>query len=567
MNSISHWRITVFLITVLGIYLTSTTNLFLVSAVTVSGGIIFIILIISHLRLEKKRVFTETLLNINEREIRLYQRDVTGRDRGDSYTPDHHPYAGDLDITGDRSLFQLCDRTATAQGKENLAKLLLFPDTQISAIRARQEAVSELKEQVIWRQDFEATGRVLNKEQDIRMEMEKREKIFSFDKPFYRIMLLVNPFIGFAVIVLIAFGMVPFGTFLLFLLLPFFIITPRLKKLNKIHSQLSRKNDFLLNRSLLITKIEEAIFSSSLLVSAKKELAGASVAFRQLGRIAKAFDYRLNMLVGILLNIFFLWDIRQAVRAERWEKSYSGKLPLWFDALAFTDALCSLAGFAFQNRDAVFPRLTEQEFTLRGKNLKHPFIDREKCVGNPVEFTGWKQFYIVTGANMAGKSTYLRTVGINMVLALAGAPVLAEEFVFSPVKLYTAIKTSDSLQDGESYFFAELKRLEMIIKKLEKGEKVFIILDEILRGTNSEDKQKGSKALLKKFIRLGASGMVATHDLALAELAEIFPDNVVNKRFEVEIKNNKLHFDYLLKDGISQNLNATFLMKRMGITD
>ena len=167
---------------------------------------------------------------------------------------------------------------------------------------------------------------------------------------------------------------------------------------------------------------------------------------------------------------------------------------------------------------------------------------------------------------MAGKSTYLRTVGINMVLAMTGAPVLAKSFVLKPIDIFTGIKTTDSLQDGESYFFAELKRLKEIINTLEKDSKLFIILDEILRGTNSRDKHNGSEGLVKQLIKLNASGMIATHDLALGKLEKTFPEQVINKRFEVEIKNNELVFDYKLKDGISQNLNATFLMKKMGIT-
>jgi DNA mismatch repair ATPase MutS len=228
--------------------------------------------------------------------------------------------------------------------------------------------------------------------------------------------------------------------------------------------------------------------------------------------------------------------------------------------------LSSFAGFAFNHPTSVYPEFSDAAFVFKANNLKHPFISDEVSVGNDVKFTGWQQFHIVTGANMAGKSTYLRTVGINMILAMTGCPVLADEFLLTPAELFTGIKTSDSLQDGESYFFAELKRLEMMIRRLEKKEPMFIILDEILRGTNSADKQKGSKALISQLVKLGASGMIATHDLTLGELATVFKNHVINKRFEVETENNELVFDYKLKEGISQNLNASFLMKKMGIT-
>ena len=294
--------------------------------------------------------------------------------------------------------------------------------------------------------------------------------------------------------------------------------------------------------------------------------ASAFGAVRKLSAISKAFDYRLNILIGIPLNIFFLWDILQSIRLEKWKNVYGDRLPLWFDTLAQVDELCSFAGFAFQHPEGVFPEIVTEGFHVKGKNLKHPFIDPVVCVGNPVNIDSWSRFHVITGANMAGKSTYLRTVGINYVLAMTGAPVLADSFVFTPVQLFTGIKTSDSLQDGESYFFAELKRLKEIIVRLEKDEKLFIILDEVLRGTNSKDKQKGSKALLRQFVRLGASGLIATHDLTLGELAADFPENVINKRFEVEIEHDQLQFDYQLKEGVAQNLNATFLMKKMGIT-
>ncbi len=333
---------------------------------------------------------------------------------------------------------------------------------------------------------------------------------------------------------------------------------------------LSKKASLLEQYAALFQKTEEKEFRSKIMKNAVKSLAEGDVsafkAVRQLSVISKVFDYRLNMLVGIVLNIFFLWDIRQSIRLEKWKNRYSQMLPLWFDTLAQVDELASLAGFAFQHPEAIYPDVVTEGFRVQGKNLKHPFIAPEACVGNPVDIVAWSRFHVITGANMAGKSTYLRTVGINYVLAMTGAPVLADAFVFTPVQLFTGIKTSDSLQDGESYFFAELKRLKEIIVRLEKGEKLFIILDEILRGTNSIDKQKGSNALLRQFIRLEASGLIATHDLALGELATSFPENIINKRFEIEIEHDQLLFDYQLKEGISQNLNATFLMKKMGVT-
>jgi len=316
--------------------------------------------------------------------------------------------------------------------------------------------------------------------------------------------------------------------------------------------------------------IENESFESDLLNKQKSVISASpkstQKAIKKLSQILAAFDYRLNIIVGIMLNIFFLWDILQCIRLEKWKHTYGSEMTAAFEALFTFDELNSLAGFAFSRTASVFPEFSNKEFVLKADDAKHPFISEKNNVGNEININGWGKFQIITGANMAGKSTYLRTVGINMVLAMTGAPVLAKSFVMKPVDIFTGIKTTDSLQDGESYFFAELKRLKEIINTLEKGSNLFIILDEILRGTNSKDKHNGSEGLVKQLIKLNASGMIATHDLALGQLEKTFPEQVINKRFEVEIENNELVFDYKLKDGISQNLNATFLMKKMGIT-
>ena len=266
------------------------------------------------------------------------------------------------------------------------------------------------------------------------------------------------------------------------------------------------------------------------------------------------------------MNYFFLWDILQSRRLDRWRGIYKDYLEKWFETLSCFDALNSLACFSFNNPGFIFPEPVDTAFVLKAEDCGHPLILEDSRINNPIGLEGWKQFIIVTGANMAGKSTYLRTVAVNFILAMTGAPVCASKFVFSPAEIFTSIRTRDNLLQNESYFFAELKRLKAIIDELDSGTQLFIILDEILKGTNSKDKQMGSLALLKQLIRYNATGLIATHDLSLGSLIEEFPENIRNKRFEVEIENDNLVFDYTLKDGISRNLNATFLMKKMGIT-
>jgi len=562
-------RIVIFFLTVVGIYLTTALNGWWVAATGASGLVVFMILVIRHVKLFHQKHYLRKLLQINENELLLLRLNTKNQYPGKEYFSTEHPYADDLDVFGDRSLFQLIDRCATHGGRDKLAAGLLSPNLSAGTIRKRQKAIAELVVLPQWRQEFQALGGDENAGSIDGLLQWARFDSRDWNKMLYKILIVLTPVLGLCVVTFISFGGLGFGAFLLFLLLPLTVLGLNFNAINSGYGQLGKKNRVLRTYAVLFQKIEEQNFKSEILKQVQQILFGenhsAARAFQQLESISKAFDYRLNFLVGFTLDIFFLWDIRQLMRLEKWKTRYGKEMQQWFESLAEVDELCSYAGFAFQHPEAVFPKLSET-FSLQGENLKHPFITSDKCVGNPVNIPGWKQFQIITGANMAGKSTYLRTVGINLLLANCGAPVLAESMVFKPVQLFTGIKTSDSLQDGESYFFAELKHLHQIIQQLEKGEQLFIILDEILRGTNSKDKQKGSKALLKQLIRFRSSGLVATHDLALGSLADDFPDNIINKRFEVEIENNQLIFDYQLKDGISQNLNATFLMKKMGIT-
>jgi DNA mismatch repair ATPase MutS len=287
---------------------------------------------------------------------------------------------------------------------------------------------------------------------------------------------------------------------------------------------------------------------------------------KSLGKIIQAFDTRLNLFAWLILNYFLLWDILQCRRLETWKNTYKQLPEKAFGSISEMEMLLGFSTFKFNRSDLIFPEIEKNKFWIEGKSVGHPLMHSKNRVDNDILFSSTAQFSVITGANMAGKSTYLRTVGVNLVLALCGGPVCAKYFKTSILKPFTSIKTSDSLSNNESYFYAELLRLQRIIKALNTGDSYFIILDEILKGTNSKDKEQGSKALVQKLISLNATGIIATHDLQLAELKTNFPQNIENECFEVEIENDKLVFDYKLRRGISKNLNATFLMKTMGIS-
>ena len=258
-------------------------------------------------------------------------------------------------------------------------------------------------------------------------------------------------------------------------------------------------------------------------------------------------------------------DIKTVFELEKWKIKNKPNLTIWIDALSEFDTAISFSTFAFNNPAYVYPQTTSNE-VIKADNLGHPLISTDKRVCNQFSINKQGQFVILTGANMAGKSTFLRTVGINLVLAMNGAPVCATSFSFKPSPVFTSISVKDSLFDNESYFYAELLRLKMIIDKLEAGEELFILLDEILKGTNSNDKFTGSRQLMQKLIRFKAAGIVATHDIALGDLEKELPENILNMSFEISIDNDRLYYDYKLQTGVCQNLNASYLMRKMGIT-
>ena len=339
--------------------------------------------------------------------------------------------------------------------------------------------------------------------------------------------------------------------------------------IGKLHAQADKIDITLSTYSDLIRTVEDNKFNAAELQEIRRRLWNgerkASESLRTLSRHIGALNQRFS-LAGIILNVLYLRDIRHAMALEQWRQRHIDDLPRWLGALAEMDALHSLGNFAFNHPDYTYPTIADHYFQMQGSALGHPLLHRNVCVKNDIDIPDCPQFLIITGANMAGKSTYLRTVGVNFLLACMGVPVCAESLTVCPAHLVTSLRTSDSLAGNESYFFAELKRLKMIIDRLQRGEQLFIILDEILKGTNSADKQRGSIALMKQLVSLRSCGIIATHDLVLGTLEGEFPGLIKNYRFEADIRNNELTFSYRLREGVAQNMNACFLMRKMGIT-
>jgi hypothetical protein len=338
------------------------------------------------------------------------------------------------------------------------------------------------------------------------------------------------------------------------------------KKTSNLASNTGRIKDTFKQYALLLNQIENQMFTSELLQKKQKyiqsESEKASDIFNKFSKSLDALDNRNNFISAIFGNGYFLTDLKNSYKVEQWLATYKDKVEDWFEVVSFFDAYNSLGNYAFNHPKYVYPKITTDKNAINAKKLGHPLLKVEKRVDNDLIIEN-EQFFIVTGANMAGKSTFLRTVSLHIVMANVGLPVCASASEYNPVKLITSMRTSDSLTDDSSYFFSELTRLKVIIDAIQK-EPYFIILDEILKGTNSTDKAIGSRKFVEKLVASNATGIIATHDLSLCEIEKEL-EEVKNHYFDAEVINDELYFDYTFKTGICKNMNASFLLKKMEI--
>ena len=561
-------RLAVFVATVVACFVAEASAL--VAVVAVCGLVLFLWLAKLSGRIDGRKSVEEMKIERSRLNIDRLDLKFDNLPEGSAYIYPAHDYAFDIDLFGKKSLFSLLDSTSTAVGSRKLADWLLHPEKVSSEVEERQAAVKELSENNGFRLKMASIGKIADDETSGDKTFDAA-KIPDFSvNAVWRAAYRTVPFVYAALFALMALDLLP-GIFIFyFFLLVLAASGLQAKRVGKLHGWLAKSVRRMAGCSELLRAIENERFSSGILLLLQSNVRqGGSCASRQtsrLMRIINNLDQRYNVFGYAIMNGFFLWDMRQIDSASRWMALNAGKVAGWDDAIAGFDAFCALAVFRFNNPSYVFPTLDHTGNTVvEAVDAGHPLIPACKCVCNGVERLSLHSFFVVTGANMAGKSTYLRTVAVNYLLALVGAPVFAKRMVFSPATLFTGLRTSDSLADGASYFFAELSRLRQLVRRAECGEKMLVILDEILRGTNSVDKQKGSLGLVRKLVELPVAGIIATHDLALGSLADAFPGRIKNFRFEAELSGGSLSFSYRIMSGIAQNANAYYLMRTMGI--
>lgn len=546
-------------------YLTFTLFLFFL--------ISFILLLKVHEKLFYKKKYSLALIHLAENELKGLNNNFSSFDGAPEEINPEHSFSFDLDIFGDQSLFQSINRTIDSLGKNILIEYFVTPSTNKDEIINRQKAIQELKNKPKLMNHFRVSG-TIDKKEDICIEKFsksfKPNQIYFHKNKLWSLFIYLVPITYLIGLILALTGIISSYWLGLLWIITFTISTLQIKTVNKILDIFDKKTDVLSSYSYLFKIIEDENFASELLKTNQNLLLvhkeKASRIIYKLSRYCSNLNMGLAYPIVLFFNPVFLWNVRYAYLIEKWLTNYHSSIFPWMQALGRFDAFVSLGTFSYNHPEYIIPNPTNEQFILEGKEIGHPLLSRNTCVKNNITINKKSFFMVITGANMAGKSTYLRTIGTNYLLACLGAPVYAEDFLFTPSNLVTNLRTSDSLVNNESYFFSELKRLKMIIDRLKSGEHLFIILDEILKGTNSEDKQKGSIALLQQLIHLKSNGMIATHDLELGKLEVQYPSHIENYCFESHIIDNKLSFSYKMQRGIAENMNATFLMKQMGIT-
>ncbi len=532
------------------------------------AAITFFILINRHMKLAQKMRMNKALADINQNEHDYLSRSAIPFDDGKNHIQTKHPYTYDLDIFGDHSLFHRLNRTATYVGSRKLAHFLSHRLSNDEII-AQQEAIKEVSSKIEWRQEINAVSMTSDdspKTYKTLIDWTKTEakphstlvKILSYLFPLLTIVSLVTyawvggdiPRLSFSILFLINLG---------FLGQHYRQIKDEIlgeSQINKSIQKYSRLMYMIESQSFQTTKLRE------LQDRLKSDSESASLHIAKLSRLFQQMDSVHNPMGAIIFNGMSLYHVHTLRKLQEWKAAYAPMIANWIEIIGEVEAINSLANFAYNNPTYSYPNLNEEE-KITFSDLGHPMLPDDVRVCNDIAFVDQK-FIILTGSNMSGKSTFLRSLGINMVLASTGAPVCATHANIHPLDIYVSMRLSDSLSDNESYFFAEVKRLKEVMDAAD-SKLTFILLDEILRGTNSDDKRQGTVEVIKKLISKNVIGAIATHDLKVCDTTRDYPSELINKNFEVEIKEGELLFDYKLRNGVCKNKSATYIMKKMEI--
>jgi DNA mismatch repair ATPase MutS len=570
-NTYSLLRLSIFALIVVSIYVAVQFDNFSI----VAGAFLVLVfafawLVARQSKYERQKQYFDNLQRVNENESTNIQTRTNIYNDGARFASEKHYYTSDLDIFGNASLYQLVNRTATSTGNDKLAQWFDKPSAK-EVILPRQAAVQEIAAKNDWKLDVQThllfalqqdTNQLQNlfKYLHMPLNMPGEKWLGSYAKiaPYlFTALLILAWYFPVVKLVAILVGLVNMG-----------LVFSKAMYIRKADLIAGKIGNTLSNYADVFERIEEEKWQAAYNTDLAQQLKTGQTSnkIKELASLINKLNYHLNMIVGFVLNLFFLWDIRQVIAIENWKRQNNESLEAAFEVIAEFEALISLAGLVINYPEWNFPQIDDRQgYTLTARGLAHPLIDTHKRIANDYELDDALKIDIITGSNMAGKSTFLRTIGINTVLALCGAPVCAADMQVSVITIISYMRIKDSLNESTSTFKAELDRLQMLLAAVEHEPKIFFLIDEMLRGTNSVDKYLGSKAVIEQLIAKKAVGMVATHDLQIAQLETKYPDYVRNFYFDIQVKDGEMLFDYKIKHGECKTFNASLLLKQIGI--
>lgn len=543
------------------------SSLFGVIISTVLFIIVFVLLVKWFNNTQLQANHNKYLSKINSDELLRTKGTLDGFDPGLEFAKTEHPYHNDLDIFGNNSLFQLINRCTTFWGRNTLADWLSSKASR-EEILLRQESINELSGNIDWLQEFQATGLHFENKSDISnfLKWLKSGQLIS-GSAFYRIIRFLGPALMTLILILVIISVLTWHWIFFGIILNSIILVTILEKVANIHKNTKEAIKTLRSLEALIILVEKGSFTSKKLkwlqAIYRENTPKVSSRIGVLNRILQNLDNRENQIYHIF-NVLFLLDLHYAIQAEEWKMDQPDNIESWFNSIGEFEGLTSFSGMAYANKGYSFPEILDGDHILNTRNMGHPLIPGKSRISNDFSLEGLGSIGMITGSNMAGKSTFLRTIGVNMVLALAGGPVCADTFSLTPSQVFSSMRTQDNLEENISSFYAELNRIRQLLQITAKDTPVFFLLDEILKGTNSHDRHLGAVSLVRQLTEENTSGLISTHDIDLAREATE-GRNVSNYNFNSTIQGDEISFDYKLTPGICESFNASKLMKKMGI--
>ncbi len=562
-------RISAFLLFVVVLILAiSIRNMTLLMVNFIWFPIVFAVLVKYHNRIRRKMLLYQILGEMNARELKRLQLKLSDFPDGAEFLETRHAYSQDLDLFGRHSLYQLINRTVTPDGRQALVKALLSGVSK-QVIEERQAAVAELSQDPDWLQHFLGAGLMYKSDgqnPDALLEWLAKDGHPKIPR-WYLPVLLVVPAISLVVTIAFFIGKLAFMWLFFVLLINGGILYTTRHTAEDTYQSTHGSIKILSSYQSMISQLEERQFLSPLLTqiaqSFTQQRFTASKVIGQLQGILNRIEIRRNAFYW-LFNIILLLDLVWLIQAARWKSEYRSFVALWFQAIGNYEFLASLALTSYANPHWTTPKITDKPFVFKAHQLGHPLILNKERVANDFSLSEKGSITILTGSNMSGKSTFLRTIGTNAVLAFMGGNCCASEMTIGEFEIFTSMRTTDSLEEHASSFYAELRRLNQLIVSLESGSPTMVLLDEVLKGTNSHDRHLGASALIRQLSESSSFGLVSTHDLSLGSLSEELA-GIQNFSFNSKLLNGELVFDYLLTPGVCNSFNASQLMAQMGI--